>query len=232
MTGAGKTVYGVEEFNKYKDLKIFLNIQEENYPLAAKPIRKLENLDFEYSAYNYFIKSKNAYEIVYIQQFLFDLQRARMGINPEARILLVVDEADEFCSRYHKEKDPMYLACKELSKRSRRWNIDLIWIVQRPVELNNMIFSQCDLFVFYYMSPGEWAYITDPQRANIKMPYTIKKNDETGMKEKIYLPEEHCKPYQSYKYVIYDKVKFIYRNKIPIKYGAPPIEGITPGESK
>lgn len=215
MTGTGKTVYATRKFNEYKDLKIFFNIQHEDYPIKAVKTAKIDMITFEYNAYNYLITDVK--DIQTLWPLFKALQIERMKHNPEARLLIVIDETDEFCSIYHKEKDPQFQTMRDMAKRSRRWNVDIIWIVQRPQELNNVIWTQCDKFIFYYMDPGDFEYIAS--QAHIKLPYKYIENPETGTKEKRYLVEEHCEPPYSFKYAEYDRIKFTYHEKIDIDWG-------------
>lgn len=215
ITGSGKTVFATEEFNKYTDLKIFLNIQNEDYPIKATKVSKIEDINFKKKSYNYPIE--NIQEIVLIQKYLKKVQEYRMKHSKNARILLMVDEADQFCDIYHSKKEPNYISCVWLAKQSRRYNIDVCWITQRPQLLNKTLFTQNDNFIFFYMDGYDFNYIET--EAKITMSKVTVKDQETGEEYKKSKVQLHTEPYLSFKYVIYNRVEFIYCEPLKIDYG-------------
>ena len=180
--GSGKTVKAVELFNSYKDIRIFWNFQQEEYPILAVPFNDLENWKVKYSSYNFLNDNENLLEQMVDR--IKQIQEIRMKKNKNAHILLVIDECDKFANHQMGVNNPNYSAMNWLCRKSRSRNIDLIFITQKPQRLHPDIYSETDIFYFYFLNNKDWKF--------------LKNNAWLDVSDALI---EHTHPYKSYKYV-------------------------------
>jgi len=153
QSGSGKTTFAKNEVLKLAknyNLIVFLNTQHEEFvdnitDNIAWNISQLDNfvqqrkrivvykipLDEE-------IYDDEEFEVLLI--YLWSIKR----LNEEKHILLVVDEADRYCTKLRVPK--LY---SDLMTKGRRYNFEIWNITQRPQLVNNVLLTQSkELFMF------------------------------------------------------------------------------------
>jgi len=100
-----------------------------------------------------------------ISRLLFDFSfyfRAIKGANEEAPLLVVYEEAHKYIPNSKLAKyTSARTAIERIAKEGRKYGISLMIVSQRPSEISDTIFSQCNNFVVMRLTnPSDQSYVT------------------------------------------------------------------------
>ncbi|TET76735.1 MAG: AAA family ATPase [Candidatus Heimdallarchaeota archaeon] len=164
QSGCGKTTFAKKEVLKHAkkySVVVFLNTQHEKFVDDM-----CDNIAWTISELDSFIQKgkrivvfkipldeeiDDAEEFELLLIYLWSIKR----LNEEKYILLVIDEADRYCTKLRIPK--IY---SDLLTKGRRYNFEIWNITQRPQLINNIILTQSKELIIFELSEYDYQFMS------------------------------------------------------------------------